>query len=51
MRSARWVIERDLLSIDKDVLQLVEIYKVNEIKEIAKKEHKEWTHKISKILV
>lgn len=40
----RWMIERKYAT-HEDVLQIVEVYAVNESKEVVKAENKRWTHK------
>ncbi len=41
----RWMIERKRANNDHEILQVIEIYKENESKELVKSENRQWTYK------
>lgn len=45
MTKPRWMVERKRISVDRELLQLVEVYAPGENKELVKKENRKWTYK------
>lgn len=41
----RWAIERNFVTMDRDLLQIVEVYAPGETKEVVKQENRKWTHR------
>jgi len=51
MRTPRWMIERKAINQERDLLQVIEVYAVGEIKETVKAENRKWTHKRRLLLI
>lgn len=49
--SPRWMVERKVASIDRELLQVVEVYAEGENKELVKQENRQWTHRRELVLV
>ncbi|MFA8439317.1 hypothetical protein ABU914_10575 [Bacillaceae bacterium YX66] len=49
--SPRWMVERKVASIDRELLQVVEVYAEGENKELVKQENRQWTHRRELLLV
>jgi len=47
----RWMIERKRANNDHEILQVVEIYKEDENRELVKSENKQWTYRKELLLV
>ena len=47
----RWTIERGYVTVDRDLLQIVEVYAPGENKETVKRENKDWTYRRELIYV
>lgn len=46
----RWMVERKRTNYDRETLKIIEVYAMNENKEIVKQENKNWSHKRSLIV-
>jgi len=47
----RWMIERKYKNSNHEILQVIEIYKEDENKELVKSENKQWTYKKELLMV
>lgn len=43
----RWMVERNAVNKDYELLQVIEVYAPSENKELVKKENRQWTYKRS----